>query len=159
MIAGLTADNDRASDRLAGVHDAAMILSDSRVSLAVTESAYSYAEGGKAAARLLSALVQPTVLVCGNDILAVGAIKQLKKMGLGVPQDISVTGFDDIEIATIVEPALTTVHVPHGEMGGLAAQTLLQMLSDGHDIAAGHELKPMIVERESLARVAVSKTC
>ncbi len=162
MIAGLTTDNDRARDRLCGVRDAVDGFTQEEITLTVVEAAYSYQEGGKAAESLMKAASgqRPTVLVCGNDILAVGAIKQLKKMGLSVPLDVSVTGFDDIEVATIVDPALTTVHVPHRDMGGLAAQTLLQMLggvsaagSTAGSTATGHELKPVIVERESLVRV------
>ena len=155
MIAGLTADNDRARDRLSGVREVVSRHVQENVSLTVVEAAYSYEEGRKAAQSLLSPSTgkRPTVLVCGNDILAIGAIMQVKKMGLRVPHDISVTGFDDIEVATIIDPPLTTVHVPHRDMGGLAAQSLLQMLS-GSKSSVGHELKPTIVERESLTRVS-----
>lgn len=157
MIAGLTADNDRARDRLAGVSNTVNSSSLANVTLSVVEAAYSYTDGGDAAETLLSPAIpvamRPTVIVCGNDILAIGAIKRLQAMGLRVPQDVSVTGFDDIEVATVVDPALTTVHVPHREMGRLAAQTLLEMHTDNSAIK-GHELKPVIVERDSLASPA-----
>ena len=155
MIAGLTTDNDRARDRLSGVRDVINRHSHEDVSLTVVEAAYSYEEGGKAAELLLShsAGVRPTVLVCGNDILAVGAIMQARKMGFRVPRDVSVTGFDDIEVATVIDPPLTTVHVPHRDMGGLAAQSLLQMLRGGKP-SASHELTPTIVERESLTQAS-----
>jgi len=153
MIAGLTEENDRAQDRVSGVRDEVDANSD--VSLSVVEALYNYEEGSKAARLLLSTsrLARPTVLVCGNDILAIGAIMQAKKMGLRVPKDVSVTGFDDIEVATIIDPPLTTVHVPHRDMGGLAARTLLQTL-DGNHQSVGHELHPEIVLRESLSVVS-----
>lgn len=155
MIAGLTKENDRARDRLSGVRDEVEISAKEGVTLSVVEAAYSYVEGSKAAELLLSPALanRPTVLVCGNDILAVGAIMQAKKMGLRVPQDLSVTGFDDIEVAKVIDPPLTTVHVPHRDMGALAAQTLLQTLG-GSQRTIGHELHPEIVQRESLSKAS-----
>ena len=74
---------------------------------------------------------QTTAVLCGNDVLAVGALRQARAMGLRVPQDISITGFDDIELAQIAEPPLTTVHVPHRDMGRMAAQMLVAQLENG----------------------------
>ena len=71
----------------------------------------------------------PSAVICGNDVLAVGAIKRAKSMGLAIPDDVSITGFDDIDIASFVTPALTTVHVPHRRMGSAAAQLLLQLIA------------------------------
>lgn len=156
MIAGLTAGNDRARDRRSGVEEAIATCDHPAASLSVAEAEYSYDAGGDAAERLMDGAERPTVLICGNDILAVGAIKRLKKLGLQVPQQVSVTGFDDIEVATIVEPSLTTVHVPHRDMGGIAAKTLLRMISGDAakrtDVSTGksHQLMPDIVDRESL---------
>lgn len=70
----------------------------------------------------------PTAVICDNDVLAVGALQMARKLGLRAPEDVSVTGFDDIELATVVEPPLTTVHVPHREMGRVAARLLVDML-------------------------------
>lgn len=157
MIAGLTAENDRARDRLHGVREAVGNCQQDDVTLCVAEASYSYEDGGRAAAELLSPSLppdkRPTVLVCGNDILAVGAIKQVKSMGLRVPDDVSVTGFDDIEVANIVDPPLTTVHVPHREMGTLAAQSLLQVLGHSGSTCSSQKLQPRIVERGSLSQI------
>ena len=70
-------------------------------------------------------------------------------MGLHVPEDISITGFDDIEIATLVTPELTTVHVPHREMGRRAAELLLDMIRDGKR-EASVELETTLCLRASL---------
>ena len=70
----------------------------------------------------------PSVVICGNDVFAVGAVKSAKQLGLTVPKDISITGFDDIELASVIEPALTTVHVPHRKMGRMAARMLVDMI-------------------------------
>ena len=72
---------------------------------------------------------RPTAVFCGNDVLAIGALRAAKEMGLSVPGDVSITGFDDIELASLAEPALTTVHVPHREMGRRAAGMLVDMVT------------------------------
>ena len=71
------------------------------------------------------------------------------KLGLRVPGDVSITGFDDIELAEIVTPALTTVHVPHREMGRHAARKLLALRA-GQDAGPSMELATTIRWRESL---------
>ncbi|MGI9379550.1 MAG: substrate-binding domain-containing protein, partial [Methyloligellaceae bacterium] len=73
-----------------------------------------------------------------------------QELGLRVPQDISIVGFDDIDLASIVSPRLTTVHVPHRRMGKRAAELLIEMIS-ARTIATSHEIAFEIVDRESLA--------
>ena len=70
-------------------------------------------------------------------------------MGVNIPRDMSITGFDDIELASVAEPALTTVHVPHREMGHRAALALLEMIRSGK-APAGAELKTDLRIRASL---------
>jgi LacI family transcriptional regulator len=69
---------------------------------------------------------------------------------LSVPGDISITGFDDIELAAISYPPLTTVHVPHRQMGQAAARLLVKMINDG-GIAPTAALETSIVDRGTLA--------
>ena len=97
----------------------------------------------------MQADVPPTVVMCGNDVLAVGALRGAQDMGLSVPQDVSITGFDDIELARIVTPQITTVHVPHREMGRKAAIALVDMVEKR---SAGEvvELKSTLQIRGSL---------
>lgn len=82
------------------------------------------------AEQLLNASEQPTAVLCFNDMQAIGLIQALQQKGLRVPQDISVTGFDDIPLATFVCPALTTYLQPKWELGQLAAQVALQLLGE-----------------------------
>ena len=70
-------------------------------------------------------------------------------MGLGVPHDVSVTGFDDIELARCVWPPLTTVHVPHRQMGREAANALIDLI-EKRSINISRELDVSIVMRGSL---------
>ncbi len=121
--------NDRARARVEGVHDALRAHGLDPGGAQLIETTYSFESGGAALARMMSHRTRPTAVICGNDVLAVGALQMARKLGLRVPQDISITGFDDIELATAVEPALTTVHVPHREMGRAAARRLVAMLA------------------------------
>ena len=150
MIAGITASNDRASDRVDGVRDALDEAGLSGRELPVVEAVYSLSGGRRACAALLEREPRPTALICGNDVLAVGAITLAKSRNLRVPDDISITGFDDIELAEAVEPGLTTVHVPHRRMGEAAARALLAVL-EGEANGQGLELETRLVVRQSLA--------
>ncbi|MEI5099642.1 LacI family DNA-binding transcriptional regulator [Streptomyces sp. PmtG] len=72
---------------------------------------------------------RPTALICDDDVLAAGACKAARRLGLHVPQDLSVTGFDDLTLATAVEPELTTVRLPAEDFGEQGMATLLAVLA------------------------------
>ncbi len=92
----------------------------------------SVAGGLSAAERALAAPgARPTALVCDDDVLAAGACKAVRRLGLRVPQDVSVTGFDDVSLATAVEPELTTVRLPAEEVGAAGMRALLAVLDGG----------------------------
>lgn len=141
--------NDRARQRYEGLLDAMISHGVDPQSLQVVETPYSISNGAEAFESLLRSDQRPTVVMCGNDVLAAGALKQARKMGLNVPEDISITGFDDIEIAEIVTPPLTTVHVPHRNMGKGAARLLIA-LRNGEDPGPSIELEATTVLRDSL---------
>jgi LacI family transcriptional regulator len=100
---------------------------------------------------MMCSATPPTAVMCGNDVLAVGALRRAREMGLSVPGDVSITGFDDLELARIVTPALTTVHVPHRKMGREAARELVKMV-EKKSLGTSTELDSWIVIRESLDR-------
>jgi len=131
VISAPSAHNDRAAERIHGVRDSAAKNGIDPKSLRIIETNYSIDNGAKAAHELLTATDRPTALICGNDVLAVGALKAARELSLRVPDDLSITGFDDIELAQIADPALTTVHVPHREMGRRAAKLLINMVEKG----------------------------
>ncbi len=74
-----------------------------------------------------------TALFAYNDLSALGAIRAFQEVGLRVPQDISVVGFDDIQGAAYNTPSLTTVRQPLSRMGAIAAQTLLERIENSKD--------------------------
>ena len=82
--------------------------------------------GGQHAAReLLASGFHPTAIVCVNDIMAVGVLRELRAQRIPVPQAVSVTGFDDVALAAFVAPALTTARIPREEIGHRMCETLL----------------------------------
>lgn len=149
MIAAITRDNDRARERVEGVRRALADRGLDPNRLAVIETEYSVETGAEAFAQVMSTSPRPTVVMCGSDVLAVGALQQARKMGLQVPQDVSITGFDDMILAQIVTPPLTTVRVPHWDMGQAAARALVGMVEDEVE-AASVLLDTDVRVRESL---------
>ncbi|MFE9364091.1 LacI family DNA-binding transcriptional regulator [Streptomyces sp. NPDC006978] len=91
----------------------------------------------------------PTAIVCDDDILAAGACKAARRRGLRVPDDISVTGYDDLALATAVEPELTTVRLPAEQVGERGMGALLAVL-EGRP-AVHHDLPVHLVVRGSTA--------
>jgi len=85
-----------------------------------------FIEGQEAMNRLLDLAHPPTALFAASDTLAIGAMKAIRDRGLSVPRDISIAGFDNVDIASFVSPALTTIRVPAFEMGRLAAKVVLE---------------------------------
>jgi LacI family transcriptional regulator len=131
MIAGLTAGNDRARERIAGVKSALRAHGLKLNPGALIEKPYEVSEGRHAFRTLMErpATVRPTAIFCGNDVLAVGAMLEAQHLGVHVPNDVSIVGFDDLPLAEHLSPGLTTVHVPSRRMGERAAEYLLQCIA------------------------------
>jgi LacI family transcriptional regulator len=152
VIAGHTQGNDRARERLAGVREA---LAANGIELAparVVETEFSIGHG-RAALRTLWERVGRTAfsaLVCGNDLLAIGALLECGSDGVAVPGRLSIAGFDDIELSAELPPGLTTVHVPSAEIGRLAAEHLLARLA-GRRVRRSEEVPAELVVRGTTA--------
>jgi LacI family transcriptional regulator len=105
--------------------------------------------GHLAAGELLDLSNPPTAIVCFNDKVAVGALTAAAERGLRVPDDLSVTGFDDIDLAQATTPPLTTVRQPLEEMGRMAVGLIIRLL-ERHRLEALHvELATELVVRGS----------
>lgn len=126
MIAGLTQDNDRAAERIDGVRIA---LRTRGLEPIVIERRYSISEGQDGARVLMDRASPPTALICGNDILALGAMAGCASLKLRVPQDVSITGFDDLDFARCTTPSLTTIRVEADEIGRRAAERLIALIT------------------------------
>lgn len=108
-------------------------------------------KGYEHTAKLLALKEPPTAIFAANDINAIFGYKALSDHGLIVPRDISVIGFDDIELAKISTPPLTTVRVYKEEMGSIAVRILLQMLRGELEHPVTTLVPTKLVERESVA--------
>ena len=152
MLAGITRHNDRARARVSGVRkalkEAGLELPPSRI----VERPYGLAEARDGFRALMAAAPAPTALLCGNDVLAFGALFEAQKMKIAVPKALSVIGFDDLEMARHIHPALTTVHVPTEKMWGAAADRLIEAL-DKRPVATATEVEVELVVRDSTGPV------
>jgi len=107
-------------------------------------------EGGREAAReILASGFNPTAIVCVNDFMALGVLRELREQKLRIPLDVSVTGFDNIKLSEYCSPPLTTLHIPRDAIGRMVFQTLAPEL--GKPRQAGREIviEPEFVLRES----------
>ncbi|MCF8480927.1 MAG: LacI family DNA-binding transcriptional regulator [Rhodospirillum sp.] len=125
MIAGVTKDNDRARERIDGFLGELDRLGHDTATVAVAEARYDLESGRHAMSQLMRRPRRPTAVFCGSDILAAGALKYCRAEGIDVPGDVSVMGFDNLEIAELTTPELTTLEVPARSMGTYAAEYAL----------------------------------
>lgn len=106
-------------------------------------------EGGRMAARaLLASGFSPTAIICVNDVTAVGALRELRERGIRVPQDVSVTGFDNVRLSEFCYPALTTVHIPRERIGHIICDFLIP-LEDQAATSSEIVIDPEFVLRDS----------
>ena len=124
---------------------------DLRGELIEVAEKYTIEEGKRAFTQLLARDKKLTAVVAANDMLALGCLDATKELGLRVPEDISITGYDDIQFLDRMSPALTTVHVPKYEMGALATQKLLDMIAGDDSSASIVRVQPGLVVRNSTA--------
>jgi LacI family transcriptional regulator, galactose operon repressor len=107
-------------------------------------------EGGRMAAReLLNSGFDPTAIVCVNDFMALGALREIRERGLRVPQDVSVTGFDNIKLSEFSFPSLTTLHIDREAIGRLAFQALVSGPETGSSVGRETTLETELVIRDS----------
>ena len=112
---------------------------------------FSYESGAQAVTELMALPSPPTAIFCHNDIMAIGAMFQAKKMGLRIPQDLSVVGFDDIKASQFTDPPLTTVAQPRFQLGRQAMLLLLEQLQGNPGQSGSLLLDSELVVRESTA--------
>jgi len=113
-------------------------------------------DGGRDnARRMLSGEDRPTAIFAGSDLQALGVLDAARSLGLRVPQDLSVVGYDDLQLAQWTSPALTTVHQPLTRMAEEAARLVIRMSEEELDQVPRMDLATRLVVRESTAAPAV----
>jgi LacI family transcriptional regulator len=132
--------------RLALMETLARVCPDAVVKTATDHDSL---EGGQLAVReLLSTGFTPTAIICVNDLMAVGALKELRERRIRVPEDVSVTGFDNIRLSEFCHPALTTVHIPREQIGHTVFTSLAPEANEVRAIAG----KEVVVNPEFVLR-------
>jgi DNA-binding LacI/PurR family transcriptional regulator len=109
--------------------------------------------GYPSARKLLARNEHFTALFAYNDISAIGAIQAFQEAGLRVPEDVSVVGFDDIPLAVIFKPELTTVCQPLHRMGRIAAKTIIQQIEKAAAYQPEIMVEPELIQRASSGRI------
>jgi LacI family transcriptional regulator len=127
-IANVPPANDRSRARLDGIQKALAEASISLQPSQIIRTDYSLAQGRNALRQLINDHPDMTAVICTTDMLAIGAMAEARKMGLTVPQQLSITGFDDVELSAQIDPPLTTVGVPAAEIGRGAADYLINAI-------------------------------
>ncbi|AXC49581.1 LacI family DNA-binding transcriptional regulator [Paracoccus suum] len=145
-LIGGPAQNVLSRERDRGAREAAL---EARVTLTRIAGDFSIASGAAAAREWAALEPRPSAVLAFSDAMACGFLAEVQRAGLRVPQDVSVMGFDDIDIAPHLLPSLTTIHQPRRQIGRLAAETVLS-LAAGTEPASRHHVLPVhLVVRES----------
>ncbi len=116
---------------------------------------YEFENGRGLVKKFLEIEERPTAIFAVNDMTAFGVIRELWNNNILVPDDVSVVGFDNIEVSTMINPPLTTVNQPSFETGRLACKTLLDSMEDSNYGEVSITLEPSLVERKSVKNITV----
>ena len=115
----------------------------------ITVNALSVDQGEIAVEAVLSLTPRPSAVMCANDLIALGMLKRLSQIGVAVPQDIAVVGYDDVSFASMLSPPLTSVRQPKYELGAIAAELLLE-----EALGTNHEHRSVRFEPELVVRAS-----
>ncbi|MBC2724803.1 MAG: substrate-binding domain-containing protein, partial [Desulfosporosinus sp.] len=121
------------------------------------ESINTEESGYEAMRKLLESSSIPTAVFAANDLDAIGAMKAVKEKGLRIPEDIAFVGFDDIQLASFMDPPLTTVRQPIFEMGTTAINLLVGMIEGRVKGAQQIELPTQLIIRKSSGKIRMCK--
>ncbi len=149
VICGHPSNNDRQSARLAGIRDA---LDQAGLDLprsAISKQPLTLAAGRSGCAMLLQLVPRLTAIIGTADLLAIGAMIEAQGRGIAVPQDLSIAGIDNVDVAAHLAPSLTTVDIPAEDIGRQAAERLLSRLAAPGQSPARQDLPIALVTRHS----------
>ncbi|WP_162909755.1 LacI family DNA-binding transcriptional regulator [Aggregatilinea lenta] len=122
---------------------------------AMAEGDWTCSSGAEAMTRILDSYPQVTAVFCANDRMAIGAMRAIKSAGLRVPEDISVLGIDDIEVAAFQMPSLTTLRQSFAELGTRAVELLLEIIETRQQQSSRIIITPILIKRDSTCPVPV----
>jgi len=149
ILAGITAHNDRARDRVQGVLE---LLTERKIQLkadVIVECLYDLHEARLGFKKLLLNNPKITAIICGQDVLALGALLEAQKQGLRIPKDLSIIGFDDLEISRHLLPSLSTIHIDAIGMWAQAANHLISQINGVENLPRKIKTNVNLVIRDS----------
>jgi LacI family transcriptional regulator len=139
-------------DRYEGFHAAMRAVGlEPDPDLVLVAAAFTESEGARICGQLVDSGRDFTAISAGNDLLALGCYDIFTERSIDCPRDVSVVGFNDMPFADRFQPPLTTIHIPHYEMGAAAGDLMLELLQDGHVAPRQLRLEPALVVRGSTA--------
>ncbi len=150
FISGQGYVSDELNPRLRGYRDAMAAAGAAINPLMIEMGAYTVQSGYEKTQLLLSRGLSITAILCGNDLIAVGAYQAVRQRGMKVPRDISIVGYDDIFVSDILDPPLTTVKSPVYDMGVAAASMLYKRIQGQLTEPCAETFEPTLVLRGSV---------
>lgn len=149
ILTGITNKNDRAKDRVAGALE---LLAENKIHLkpeVIVECHYELQEARLGLKKLLISNPKITAIICGQDVLALGALLEAQNQGMKIPRDLSIVGFDDLEISRHLMPSLTTIHIDAIGMWAQAANHLISQINGVDNLPKKIKANVNLVIRES----------
>ena len=149
ILVGITHNNDRATDRVAGALE---LLAEKKIHLNpefIVECRYELHEARLGLKKLLISNPKITAIICGQDVLALGALLEAQNQGIKVPKELSIVGFDDLEISRHLLPSLTTIHIDAVGMWAQAANHLISQINGVDNLPKKIKANVNLVIRES----------
>ncbi len=150
MLAGPTDGNDRQQTRIAALTDA-MREHDLPLIIENVDLSSQMADAAASLRRLLGGENKVSAILCSRDVLAFRAMAECNRMGIRVPEDLSLTGFDDLDYAELLFPPLTTLAVPAVEIGRHAARQVIAHLDENRPISS-YRFDTAVMLRQSVGR-------
>ncbi|WP_082658137.1 substrate-binding domain-containing protein [Paracoccus sp. MKU1] len=150
MISGSDKGNDRQQSRIRAFRDINAELGQEPV-IEFTHMDFDMADGGAALRRIMENHPETTALVCNRCVIAFSVMVEARRLGIAVPEHLSLTGFDDIDYAALFDPSLTTVAVPSEKIGRAAAKAMIAHLETGAPLGS-RRFETEVILRRSVAR-------
>ena len=151
MIAGAFSFSDKSRDRWDGYRKCLRENGMAYDNRYLVQTTYGLESGRKGIQKMLRIDPSPTAVFCSNDYLAIGVMEGARKMGLRLPGDLSIVGFDNIPLASYVTPGLDTIHLPAYQMGTLGVAALLDRIENGSTPPVHRLLELELIVRGSVS--------
>jgi LacI family transcriptional regulator len=150
FLSGPQSNNDRQAARI-GEFNGVLLREGIDPDGRVIECEYTFGRGADALRQIRNERPETTCVICSSDVLAIGVLREARRLKFRIPEDLSVTGFDDIDFSAIADPSLTTVSVPAAQMGRISAEVLLKKLT------TGQRIRPVLLDTSLILRESTGR--